>query len=322
MGIESLSRAEFLKLLALGSAGIALFGGPEQALAALARADEDLDRAALEGDAHAARAAGTILAVAKGSSASTNVKKAVAAVGGMKKFVHSGDVVVVKPNIGWARAPKYAATTNPTVVGTIVSLARQAGASKVIVMDNPVSADPGSCYSGSGIAGAVKAAGGSMQVMGKAGFKSYAIPGHLLKNHRLYAAVVNADVLINVPIAKVHGSTGLTLAGKNLMGCTDNRTRMHTVGLSQSIAEINAKLRPELTVLDAMHILVRNGPSGGSLGDVATKNTVLACKDWVAADTWACRLFGMKPSSVPYLKAAANMGLGTMDLSSIVVKTV
>jgi uncharacterized protein (DUF362 family) len=322
MGIESLSRAEFLKLLALGSAGIALFGGPEQALAALARADEDLGRAALEGDAHAARAAGTILAVAKGSSASANVKKGVAAVGGMKKFVHSGDVVVVKPNIGWARAPKYAATTNPTVVGTLVSLARQAGAKKVIVMDNPVSADPGNCYSASGIAGAVRAAGGSMQVMGQAGFKNYAIPGHLLKNHRLYAAVVNADVLINVPIAKVHGSTGLTLAGKNLMGCTDNRTRMHTIGLSQSIAEINAKLRPELTVLDAMHILVRNGPSGGSLGDVATKNTVLACKDWVAADTWACRLFGMKPGSVPYLKAAANMGLGTMNLSSIVIKTV
>ena len=322
MSMESLSRAEFLKLLALGGAGIALFGGPEQALAALARADEDLDRAALDGGAHAAHAAGTILAVAKGSSASTNVKKAIAAIGGMKKFVQSGDVVVVKPNIGWARAPKYAATTNPTVVGTIVSLARGAGAKKVIVMDNPVSADPGSCYRGSGIAAAVKAAGGSMQVMGGSGFKSYAIPGHLLKNHPLYAAIVNANVLINVPIAKVHGSTGLTLSGKNLMGCTNNRTRMHTLGLSQSIAEINAKLRPELTVLDAMHILVRNGPSGGSLGDVVTKNTVLACRDWVAADTWACRLFGKQPGAVPYIKAAANMGLGTMNLSSIVIKTV
>ena len=94
-------------------------------------------------------------------------------------------------------------------------------------------------------------------------------------------------MLINVPIAKQHGSTGLTLAGKNLMGCTSNRSRMHTLGLSQSIAEINAKLRPELTVIDAMRILVRNGPSGGSLGDVKVKNTVIACTDWVAADTYA-----------------------------------
>jgi uncharacterized protein (DUF362 family) len=322
MGMEPLSRAEFLKLLALGGAGMTLLGGPEKALAALARAGGDLDRAALDGDAHAARAAGTILAVAKGTSASTNVKKALAAIGGMRKFVSSGDVVVIKPNIGHAHTPAFAVDTNPSVVGTLVSLARQAGASKVLVMDNPVGSNPGTCYSVSGIQAAVKSAGGTMHTMSPSGFKNYAIPGHLLRTHPLYATIVNADVLINVPIAKVHGSTGLTLAGKNLMGCTNNRGRMHTLGLSQSIAELNAKLRPELTVVDAMRILVRNGPSGGSLSDVATRNTVLACKDWVAADTWACRLFGKSAGAVPYIKAGANMGLGTMNLSAISIKNV
>jgi uncharacterized protein (DUF362 family) len=185
-----------------------------------------------------------------------------------------------------------------------------------------VSTDPAACYSASGISAAVKAAGGTMQVMGSGGYKSYAVPGHLLKNQPLYKDIVNADVLINVPIAKTHGSTKLTLAGKNLMGCTSNRQRMHTLGLSQSIAEVNAKLRPELTVIDAMRILVRNGPSGGSLGDVAVKNTVVACRDWVAADTWACRLFGVAPGQVPYIKAAANMGLGTMNLSSVTIRNV
>lgn len=281
MTMEPLNRSEFVKLIALGGAGIAVLGGPERALAALARADNDLDRAALD-----------------------------------------GDVVVIKPNIGHPRAPKYAVTTSPSVVATLVSLARQAGAKKVIVMDNPVSSDPAHCYSASKISAAVKAAGGSMKVMGSSGYKRYAIPGHLLKTHPLYAAIVNADVLINVPIAKQHGSTGLTLAGKNMMGCTSNRQKMHTLGLSQSIAEINAKLRPELTVIDAMRILVHNGPSGGSLSDVRTKNTVIACKDWVAADTYATRLFGKKPGAVPYIKAAANMGLGTMNLSSVTIRKV
>jgi len=161
-----------------------------------------------------------------------------------------------------------------------------------------------------------------MHVMGSSGYRTYAIPGHLLHTHPLYAAVVNADVLINVPIAKQHGSTGLTLAGKNMMGCTSNRQKMHTLGLSQSIAEINGKLRPELTVIDAMRILVRNGPSGGSLNDVEMKNTVIACKDWVAADTYATRLFGKKPGAVPYIKAAANMNLGTMNLSSVTIRNV
>ena len=322
MGMEPLSRAEFLKLLALGGAGITLLGGPEKALAALAAADDRLDQAALDGDAEAARGAGTVIAVAKGTSASSNVKRAIAAVGGMRKYVGSGDVVVVKPNVGWPRAAKYAATTNPAVVGTVVSLARQAGAKKVLVMDNPVSTSPSTCYSVSGIASAVRAAGGSMVVMGSSGYKSYAMPGHLLKNQPLYAAIVNADVLINVPIAKTHDSTGLTLAGKNLMGCTSDRQRMHALGLSQGIAELNAKLRPALTVLDAMHILVRNGPSGGNLGDVVTKNTVVAGHDWVAVDAWACRLFGFPTSRVPYIRAAANMGLGTANLSSVTVKNV
>ena len=323
MTMEPLNRSEFLKLIALGGAGIAVLGGPERALAALARADDDLDRAALDGDVVAAHAAAAkILAVAHGTSAGTNTKKAIAAIGGMRTFVSSGDVVVIKPNIGHPRAPKYAVTTNPSVVATLVSLARQAGAKKVIVMDNPVSSDPAHCYSASKIAAAVKSAGGSMKVMGSSGYKGYAIPGHLLKTHPLYAAIVNADVLINVPIAKQHGSTGLTLAGKNMMGCTSNRQKMHTLGLSQSIAEINAKLRPELTVIDAMRILVHNGPSGGRLSDVRTKNTVIACRDWVAADTYATRLFGKKPGAVPYIRAAAKMGLGTMNLSSVIIRKV
>jgi uncharacterized protein (DUF362 family) len=324
MATEPLKRAEFLKLLAMAGAGAAILGrAPDRALAALAALDQDLDRAALEGDAGVMHAAATtILAVAHGASPAANVKKAVAAVGGMKRFVRGGDVVVVKPNIGWARAPKYAATTNPAVVATLVSLARQAGATQVLVMDNPVGTDPAACYEVSGIGKAVRSAGGSMRVMSSSGYGRYQLPGHLLKTHPLYRAVVDADVLINVPVAKQHGSTGLTLAGKNMMGVTSDRGRMHTLGLSQSIAEINGKLRPDLTVIDATRILVRNGPSGGSLADVRTKDTVIACADWVAADTYATRLFGKKPAAVPYLKAAASMHLGTMDLTAVKIRTV
>ena len=145
MAMEPLNRSEFLKLVALGGAGIAILGRPERALAALARAADDLDMAALNGDVVAAHAAGKILAVAHGASAGTNTKKALAAIGGMRMFVSSGDVVVIKPNIGHARAPKYAVDTNPSVVAALVRLARQAGAKQVIVMDNPVGSDPVNC---------------------------------------------------------------------------------------------------------------------------------------------------------------------------------
>jgi uncharacterized protein (DUF362 family) len=325
MDDKPLSRSEFLKLLALGGAGLAfLRANPEKALAALAAHEGALDAAALNGDAAAAHAAGTVLAVAKGTSASSNVRRAVAAIGGMKRFVHSGDTVVIKPNICTTRAPKYAATTNPQVVGTLVSLARAAGAGRVVVMDNPISADPTAAYSASGIRSAVTAARGTMKVMSRAAsaYRNYAMPGHFLGNFPLYPDFVNADVLINVPIVKQHGSTGLTIAGKNLMGCTWNRSKMHK-SLSQSIAEVNAKLRPELTVVDAMRILVRNGPTGGNLADVRVKNTVLACTDWVAADTYAAsRVFGMAANRVPYLQAAAAMHLGTTNLGSVTIRNV
>ena len=322
MSQTPLTRAEFLKILAAGSAGVLFLGGAEEALAGITGTHDALDQAALDGDARATRAAGTVLAVAKGASASSNVKRAVAAVGGMRRFVHAGDTVVIKPNICAARAPRYAATTNPQVVATLVLLARAAGAGKVLVMDNPIDNAPTAAYSASGIAAAVNAAGGSMRFMSSSGYRKYPLGGSL-GSFPLYADIVNANVLINVPIVKQHGSTGLTLAGKNMMGATYDRGLMHNVGLSQSIALVNARLRPALTVVDAMRILLRNGPTGGSLADVKVKNTVLACTDWVAADTYAAsHVFAMPVGNVPYIKAAANMHLGTMDLTTVSIRNV
>src|SRR5664280_1296174 len=226
MSQTPLTRAEFLKILAAGSAGVLFLGGAEEALAGITGTNDALDQAALDGDARAAHAAGTVLAVAKGTSASSNVQRAIAAVGGMRRFVHAGDTVVIKPNICATRAPQYAATTNPQVVATLVRLAKAAGAGKVLVMDNPISADPTAAYSASGISAAVKAAGGSMRFMSSSGYKKYPLGGSL-GSFPLYTDIVNANVLINVPIVKQHGSTGLTLAGKNMMGATNDRGRMH-----------------------------------------------------------------------------------------------
>src|SRR5499427_2938931 len=55
-------------------------------------------------------------------------RRAVDAIGGMKRFVSRGDVVVVKPNIGWDRMPVHAANTNPDVVAAVIQLAFEAGA--------------------------------------------------------------------------------------------------------------------------------------------------------------------------------------------------
>ncbi len=322
--MRRLTRAEFLRAGAVSGA-VALSGAGAVTFAACGGSSGEAPAARNATPQVIARRkdrpATPTLAIASGPSPADNTARAVAAAGGMAAYVHSGDVVVVKPNMVTGRAPEYAATTNPEVVATLVRLARDAGAKRVLVMDNPTS-DARSAYSLSGIADAADAAGAEVHFMTDAGYRDYVIPGSLLGTHPLYSPAVDADVLITVPIAKQHGSATLTLAGKNLMGICNKRSRLHTKGLSRGIAELAAAFVPDLAVIDATRILVRNGPNGGNLDDVVAKNTVVACADWVAADAWVTRLFGLTPQDVPYLTAAADMNLGTIDLRSQPIKHV
>ncbi|HVU04017.1 MAG TPA: DUF362 domain-containing protein, partial [Polyangiaceae bacterium] len=85
-------------------------------------------------------------AIAKSSTDPAElVRRAVDALGGMKRFVSRGDVVAIKPNIGWDRMPVHAANTNPKVVAEVVKLAFDAGASRVVVTDASCN-EPNRCF--------------------------------------------------------------------------------------------------------------------------------------------------------------------------------
>ena len=263
------------------------------------------------------------LSVARGADPEAITKAAIAALGGMERFVRVGDDVIVKPNICVAyRGPEYAATTNPTVVATLVRLCLAAGASGVRVMDTPFGGTAESAYFVSGIEEAVKAAGGQMEVMSPVKFIDTKIPdGRDISSWKVYQDVLDADVLINVPIAKHHNLCRLTLAGKNLLGVITNANAMHR-NLGQRVAGLVSLVRPTLTVVDAVRILMTHGPTGGSLDDVQRADTVIASRDIVAADAWAATLFGLTGADISYVKAAAEMGLGTMDLEAIKIEEI
>lgn len=263
------------------------------------------------------------LSVIHGSDPDAITRAAIAAIGGMERFIKSGQSVVIKPNICVDyHTYEYAATTNPIVVGTLVSLCLQAGASKVKVMDMPFGGTPESAYAISGIADAVKAAGGEMEVMSSVLFEEVAFPDGIdIKKWEVYRGALDADVLIDVPIAKNHSMAKLTLGGKNLLGLIRNPNQIHR-NMGQRVADLVSLFRPDLTVIDAVRILLDNGPTGGNLNDVKQTNTVIASADIVAADSFATTLFGMRGEQIGYIKAAAAMGLGTMDLSSIKMEEV
>jgi uncharacterized protein (DUF362 family) len=263
------------------------------------------------------------LAVVRGSSAAAIVQAAVKALGGIERFVKKGDDVIIKPNICVAyRTPEYAATTNPEVVSALVKLSLGAGAKRVRVMDFPFSGTAEEAYVRSGIGEAVKAAGGQMELMANMKYREVEIPGGLeIKKWSVYGDALDANVIINVPIAKHHSLGRLTLGMKNLMGLIQNRSQIH-FNLGQRVADINSLLRPKLTVIDAVRVLMNHGPTGGSLDDVKTLNTVIASHDIVAADSYGSTLFGLKGDEIPIIRAGAQMGLGTMDLKSIKVEEI
>jgi uncharacterized protein (DUF362 family) len=269
------------------------------------------------------KSSGTYLSVARGQSPKAITEAAIRALGGIEQFVKAGDDVIIKPNICVAyHTFEYAATTNPEVVGTLVSLCKNAGAKRVRVMDQPFGGGAEQAYTRSGIGEAVRNAGGQMEIMSDIKFKDTAIPNGIdLKNWGVYSDVLEADVVINVPIAKHHNLARLTLGMKNLMGVIQNRNQIH-FNIGQRLADLTSLIRPTLTVVDCVRILMNNGPTGGDLADVKLTNTVIASPDIVAADAYATTLFGLTGADIPYIRTGAQMGLGIMDLRSVKVEEI
>jgi uncharacterized protein (DUF362 family) len=263
------------------------------------------------------------LVVARGQDPEQMVRRALVAYGGMERFVPPGSTVVIKPNICVAyHSYVYAATTNPWVVGALVRLCQEAGAKSVRVMDYPFGGSAEQAYAVSGIQEQVNAAGGEMVVMPRFGYRNTDIPkGVDLKQCEIHDEVLDADVLINVPIAKHHSLARLTLGMKNLMGLIQDRPAMHR-NLGQRLADLTSRIPPTLTVVDAMRMLMNNGPSGGNLADVHQMDTIVVSPDIVAADSYATTLFGLLPQDLDYIRAAVDMRLGRSDFDNLHIEEI
>lgn len=307
-----LTRRDFVKGLAATGAGIyglQLANG----LIIPAQANVNAQLAVAQGD------------LSKGADDAELIKRvtraAVDALGGMSKFVSKRSVVMVKPNIGWSRVPAQAANTNPYVVEAIVEMCREAGAKKVKVLDNPVN-QARITYGRSGIKAAVKRAKGSMEFADQRKFKDKSIPeAELLKSWPIYKEALEVDVLINVPIAKHHSLTRLSLGIKNLMGLIENRAELHT-RIDQKLADLSTIIKPDLIIVDAYRILTANGPNGGTPRDVKLTGQVIAGTDPVAVDSQAATLFGLTGEDIAHVKESHNRGLGEIDLDKIGIQNI
>ncbi len=257
------------------------------------------------------------MVVAQGEDPRALVRKALDGLGGIRRFIARGDVVVIKPNIAWDRTPEQAANTNPLAVAEMVRQCLDAGAKKAIVTDVSCN-EPHRCFQRSGIARAARAEGAEVVLPEEHLFRSVDLRGDVLGEWPVLEPFITADKMINFPVAKSHSLTRVTLGMKNWYGILGGaRNRLHQ-RIHESLADLADAMRPTLTLMDAYRVLIRNGPTGGSLADVILKKTLVASTDPVALDAYVAKAYwGFEPNQLRYLQLAQERGLGTTDFARL-----
>ncbi len=268
------------------------------------------------------------LVVCKGSPPEATTRRAVEALGGMKRFVKPGNKVVIKPNMSFASDPESASNTNPAVVAEVARLCKEAGAATIAVLDN-VLGSPRSCLQLSQIPQYCASVPDTVvsNVRSPRLFKTVPVPqGKEFKRMSVVKAALDADVLIAVPVGKSHSSSGVSLSMKGMMGLIEDRGSFHTkYNLHEAIVDMVTVLTPQLVVVDGTRILSTGGPGGP--GEVIPLDLIVASTDMVAADaqmvalgTWYGKKF--RPDQVRHIRRAAERGLGRIDLDNMNVKKI
>ncbi len=298
--VSGFTRREFLKVASAGAA-LGWVCGP----GLLAAAPEN-DLAVISGDPAAA------------------TRKALDALGGISRFVKKGQRVVLKPNMSFNNPPDRASTTHPLVVATVARACLEAGARRVTVLDYPLRKGE-LCMERSGILDACKSIKGDVHVLVMEERKFYRevkVPrGKVFDRVEVMNEVLDSDVLINMPQAKSHSATGVSLGIKGLMGMIWDRGSFHSkYDIDQALADLATVIKPQLTVLDATRALISGGPAGP--GEVVKPGLVIAGIDPVAVDSYAVSVtpwYGQnfQGRQVKHLLLAHQRGLGKIDLPEL-----
>ena len=139
--------------------------------------------------------------------------------------------------------------------------------------------------------------------------------------------VLEFDVLVSVPVMKMHMHTGVSLAVKNMKGCLWrlSKVEFHMLPpvagsgekpIDLAIADMASVLRPHLAIIDGTYGMEGLGPSAGQPKPL---DAVVVSADAFAADAVACQLMGTAAERIPHLRLGAERGHGVIDLSRLAV---
>jgi uncharacterized protein (DUF362 family) len=263
-----------------------------------------------------------VLGVAHGDNYEAMLKMAIGAIGGLDHFIRQGDVVLIKPNVAFDRAPKLGATTNPEVLAALIRLLHAAGAAEVRVADSPIES-PENCFAKSGIADAAQRSGATLYLPSPTSFEMLEVPNaQLIARWPFFARPFRGvDKVIGVAPIKDHNLCFASMTTKNWYGLLGGRRNQFHQDIHTIVADLAQMMNPTFVVLDASRILMKNGPTGGDLSDVVPGHTLVAATDQIAADAFGySELLGRKTALPQYLLNAQARGLGNPDWRSLPMK--
>lgn len=246
----------------------------------------------------------------------------IAKMGGWEKFFKLGAKVALKPNLAWKSTPEQGGNTHPAIVREVVLAAEAAKAKQVLIPENTCQPEK-ETFPTSGILEALKGTKAKLYRPKRADYVEVDVPkGKICKKAKVTRDLIEADCLVNMPVAKHHGGATLTISMKNWMGAVDNNTRRswHRDGLHQCIADFSTYLKPHLVIVDATRIMLDHGPQGP--GKLAHPHEIIFSTDPAAADAYAASLFNKTPDDVPHIKLAGELGVGCVDLAKIKIERV
>jgi len=258
------------------------------------------------------------MSIVHGDDRARSVEMALHALGGIETFVRPGDRVLIKVNAAFAVPAMLCATTHPDLLRAVVGLCYKAGATSVLVTDNPIN-DPASCFALSGIGQAVREAGAQLILPQERLFRPMSLPGaKLIRRWPVLAGPFQGVTkVIGLAPAKDHHRSGASLTMKNWYGLLGGRRNLFHQDIHNIIKELALLVRPTLVVLDGTMTMMTNGPTGGSLSDLKATHTLVVSTDQVAADACGAELLGRKPTDLPFILKAAAAGMGNADYESL-----
>ena len=322
MSSDKIQRREFISLAGKASLLAAVFGGGGYLLSRNEYSPPMLQSLILDGDRSTpANGAYSDVAAVRSADHAKATVAAIGLIGGIRRFISKGDIVTIKPNIGWDRTPAQGANTNPVLVKSVALECLEAGARRVIITDVPCN-EARFTFARSGIRGVAKEIGADLIMPAQRHFVRADLGGEILGEWPVLRHFLETDKLINMPVIKHHSLSKATIGMKNWYGVLGGpRSRLHQE-IDISIADLSSYFKPTLIIVDATRVMVRNGPVGGSLSDVEIRDTVIASTDQVAADSYACRFLNLAPESLGYLNEGAKRELGKLSGYSLVEKDV